>query len=341
MRLRHEPLDLVTTFEFRIATGASKGHANTLVRIEHDGVEGLGEASPSHYYGESRGLVEQALDLWAPRLGDDPFALDAIEARLNAVLYGQWAARAAIEMALHDWIGRKLGVPVWKMLGLEPLAAPISCVTLGMASREEMEKKLELVKSFPRIKVKLGAPGDVENLRAIRRSYSGMLQVDANTAWSPSDAVRVLREIEPLGIELVEQPVARGDLDGLRWVRERIGIPVFADESCHHLSDVAALAGRVDGINLKIMKTGGIREMLRMIHAARAHGLRILLGSMVESSLALSAAAQLAPLADYLDLDGHWLLRDDPFEGAPGEQGRIVLSDRPGLGVRATARVPA
>jgi len=124
-------------------------------------------------------------------------------------------------------------------------------------------------------------------------------------------------------------------------VRERIGIPVFADESCHHLSDVAALAGRVDGINLKIMKTGGIREMLRMIHAARAHGLRILLGSMVESSLALSAAAQLAPLADYLDLDGHWLLRDDPFEGAPGEQGRIVLSDRPGLGVRAVARVPA
>jgi L-alanine-DL-glutamate epimerase-like enolase superfamily enzyme len=210
-----------------------------------------------------------------------------------------------------------------------------------MASREEMEKKLDQVKSFPRIKVKLGAPGDVENLRAIRRSYTGLLQVDANTAWSPADAVRVLREIEPLGIELVEQPVARGDLDGLRWVRERVGIPVYADESCHRLSDVAAVAGRVDGINLKIMKTGGIREMLRMIHAARAHGLRILLGSMVESSLALSAAAQLAPLADYLDLDGHWLLREDPFDGAPGDLGRITLSDRPGLGVRPTARVPA
>ena len=341
MRLRHERMDLVTTFEFRIATGASHGHANTLVHLEHDGIEGLGEASPSHYYGEARPLIEQALELWAPRLGDDPFALEAIHARLDAALYGQWAARAAIDMALHDWIGKKLGQPVWKLLGLDPSRTAISCVTLGMASREEMEKKLDQVKSFPRIKVKLGAPGDVENLRAIRRSYSGLLQVDANTAWSPADAVRVLREIEPLGIELVEQPVARGDLDGLRWVRERVGIPVYADESCHHLSDVAAVAGRVDGINLKIMKTGGIREMVRMIHAARAHGLRILLGSMVESSLALSAAAQLAPLADYLDLDGHWLLREDPFDGAPGELGRITLSDRPGLGVRPTARVPA
>jgi L-alanine-DL-glutamate epimerase-like enolase superfamily enzyme len=230
---------------------------------------------------------------------------------------------------------------VWKLLGLDPAATPLSCVTLGMASREEMERKLETVKDFPRIKVKLGSPGDVENLRAIRRDYAGMLQVDANTAWSPADAVRALREIEPLGIELVEQPVAREDLDGLRWVRERTAIPVYADESCHHLADVPRLAGRVDGVNLKIMKTGGIREMLRMIHAARAHGLKILLGSMVESSLALSAAAQLAPLADYLDLDGHWLLRHDPFDGAPGERGRIALSDRPGLGVVRAAGAPA
>jgi L-alanine-DL-glutamate epimerase-like enolase superfamily enzyme len=248
-------------------------------------------------------------------------------------LHGNAAAHAAVDMALHDWIGKRLGLPVWKLLGLDPARAPVSCVTLGLASPEEMERKLETVRDFPRIKVKLGAPGDVDNLRRIRRSYSGRLQVDANTAWSPADAVRVLREIEPLGIELVEQPVARGDLDGLRWVRERSPIPVFADESCHHLADIAQIAGRADGINLKIMKTGGIREMLRMIHAARAHGLGILLGSMVESSLALSAAAQLAPLADFLDLDGHWLLAHDPFRGAPGELGRITLRDRPGLGV--------
>jgi L-alanine-DL-glutamate epimerase-like enolase superfamily enzyme len=210
-----------------------------------------------------------------------------------------------------------------------------------MAAPEEMEKKLETVLDFPRIKVKLGAPGDVENLKRIRARYRGMLQVDANTAWTPSDAVRVLRQIEPLGIELAEQPVPRGDLDGLRWVRERSGIPIFADESCHTLRDLGNLAGRVDGVNLKIMKTGGIREMLRMIHAARALGMRVMLGSMVETSLALSAAAQVAPLADYLDLDGHWLLRDDPFHGAPGEKGVIALSDEPGLGVRpAGARRP-
>jgi L-alanine-DL-glutamate epimerase-like enolase superfamily enzyme len=333
MRLRHEPLDLVTTFEFRISQGASHGHANTLVRLEHQGIEGLGEASPAHYYGENRALVEKALDTWAPCLGDDPFALEEIERRMHATLRGHGAAHAAIDMALHDWIGKTLGVPVWKLLGLDPARAPLSCVTLGMAEPEEMERKLETVIDFPMIKVKLGAPGDVDNLRRIRARYKGRIRVDANTAWSASDAVRVLRAIEPIGIDLVEQPVPRADLDGLRWVRERSPIPVYADESCHTVGDIANLAGRVDGVNLKIMKTGGIREMLRMIHAARSHGLGIMLGSMVESSLALSAAAQLAPLADHLDLDGHWLLKDDPFAGAPGEQGRIVLSDQPGLGV--------
>jgi len=296
-------------------------------------VTGLGEAAPSHYYGENRALVEAALDTWAPHLGDDPFALDPIFERLDTVLQQNGAAHAAIDMAFHDWIGHRLGLPVWKWLGLDPAATPRSCVTLGLASPEEMERKLETVADFPILKVKLGAPGDVENLRRIRARYRGVIRVDANASWSATDAVRVLREIEPLGIELVEQPVARADLDGLRWVRERIGIPVYADESCHRLGDLANLAGRVDGVNLKIMKTGGLREMLRMIHAARAHGMGVMLGSMLESSLALSAAAQVAPLADHLDLDGHWLLKNDPFSGAPGERGEIRLSERPGLGV--------
>jgi len=332
VRLRHETLALSTRFEFRIAHGAHQRYENTLIRLEHDGLEGIGEAAPSHYYGENAATVREALAAWAPRLGDDPFALDAIDARLDAVLEGNGAARAGLEMALHDWIGKRLGQPVWRLLGLDRARAPRSCVTLGMADPETMERKLDEVLDFPLIKVKLGGPGDVDNLRRIRARYRGGLQVDANAAWSPAEAVRVLRQIEPLGIELVEQPVPRGDLDGLRWVRERSPIPVFADESCHRLADVGVLAGRVDGINLKIMKTGGIREMLRMIHAARAHGMKILLGSMVETSLALSAAAQLAPLADYLDLDGHWLLAEDPFDGAPGERGVIALSERPGLG---------
>jgi L-alanine-DL-glutamate epimerase-like enolase superfamily enzyme len=340
VRLNVEKLELRTRYEFRIAHGARQGYRNVLVHVEHAGVTGLGEGSASHYYGESYELMLSALAEWAPHLGEDPFALDVIEARLDAVLMGHDAARAALEMALHDWIGKKLGLPVWKLLGLDPAATPLSCVTLGMAAPEEMERKLDEVLDFPAIKVKLGAPGDVENLKRVRRRYAGRLQVDANAAWSAADAVRVLREIEPLGVELVEQPVARGDLDGLRWVRERSPIPVFADESCHHLADIALLAGRVDGVNLKIMKTGGIREMLRMIHAARAHGLKILLGSMVESSLGLTAAAQLAPLADYLDLDGHWLLAADPFDGAPRERGVIALNDRPGLGV-VPAGVPA
>jgi L-alanine-DL-glutamate epimerase-like enolase superfamily enzyme len=333
VRLRHEPLELATAFEFRIAHGAGLGRGNTLVRIEHEGIEGLGEAAPAHYYGESRVLAERALGTWAPLLGEDPFALEAIERRLRAALDGQAAARAAVEMALHDWVGKKLGQPVWKLLGMDPAATPVSCVTLGMAEPEEMERKLETVMDFPALKVKLGAPGDVENLRLIRRRYRGRIRVDANAAWNAAAAVRVLRQIEPLDIELVEQPVPRADLDGLRWVRERSGIPVFADESAHVLEDLGNLVGRVDGVNLKIMKTGGLRELLRMIHAARALGFQVMLGSMVESSLGLSAAAQVAPLADHLDLDGHWLLAHDPFDGAPRERGRIVLNDRPGLGV--------
>lgn len=338
MQLTHEPLDLRTAFEFRIAVGTKQAHRNTLVRIEHDGLIGLGEASPSHYYGESPTLVAAALDEWALHLGDDPFALDAIESRLDGMLFGQHAARAALESALMDWVGKRLGQPVWRLLGLDRSRTPLSCVTLGMASPEEMERKLETVIDFPILKVKLGGPGDVDNLRRIRTRYRGVLRVDANTAWTAADAVRVLREIEPLGIELVEQPVPRGDLDGLRWVRERSPIPVFADESAHELRDIGNLAGRVDGVNLKLMKCGGIRPMLRMIHAARANGMQVMLGSMVESSLALSAAAQLAPLVDHLDLDGHWLLAEDPFEGAPGVKGRITLSDRPGLGVAPVTR---
>jgi L-alanine-DL-glutamate epimerase-like enolase superfamily enzyme len=335
MQLRHEPLPVETIFEFRIAHGTKQRHSNTLVRVTHDGIEGLGEASPSHYYGESNETLRAALDALAPQLGDDAFALDAIEARFDRVLQGHGAARAAIDMALHDWIGKKLGLPVWKWLGLDPTTTPLSCVTLGIASPEEMERKLDTVAAFPMIKVKLGSPGDVDNLKRIRKRFNGGIRVDANAAWSAAEAVRVLRAVEPLGIDLVEQPVARGDLDGLRWVRERVGIPVFADESAHRLTDIGLLAGRVDGVNLKLMKSGGIREMQRMIHAARAHGMQIMLGSMVETSLALSAAAQLAPLVDWLDLDGHWLLKDDPFDGAPGDAGAITLVDRPGLGVRA------
>jgi len=341
MPLRHEPLPVRTVFEFRIAHGTKQRHENTLVRFTHDGVEGLGEASPSHYYGESNETVRTVLDALAPLIGDDPFALDAIEARFDAELQGHGAARAAIDMALHDWIGHRLGMPVWKWLGLDPSRAPLSCVTLGMAEPEEMERKLETVADFPMLKVKLGGPGDIDSVRRIRARFKGGIRVDANAAWTAAEAVRALRAIEPLGIDLVEQPVAREDLDGLRWVRERVGIPVFADESVHHLRDVGLLAGRVDGVNLKLMKTGGIREMQRVIHAARAHGMQVMLGSMVETSLALSAAAQLAPLADWLDLDGHWLLAEDPFDGAPGERGRITLSERPGLGVRAHAGSPA
>ncbi len=222
MKLRHEPLELHTLFTFRIAHGAKRAHVNTLVSVEQDGIVGLGEAAPSHYYGETTELVQVALDTWAPHLGDDPFALDALEARLDQVLQGNTAARAGIEMAVHDWIGKKLGLPVWKLFGVDPSRTPLSCCTLGMADPEEMERKLDTLIDFPMLKVKLGGPGDVDNLRRIRARYKGKLQVDANTAWNAADAVRVLRKIEPLDIELVEQPVPVRELDD-RTVHDMLG----------------------------------------------------------------------------------------------------------------------
>src|SRR5262249_20421420 len=203
MRLSHEPLALATRHEFRIAHGSSRTHDNTLVTLEHDRVTGQGEAAPSHYYGQNRAIVEAALDAWAPHLGDDPFDLDGIDARLASVLAGNRAAHAALDAALHDWIGRSLGQPVWRMLGLDRGRVPLSAVTLGMASPEEMEQKLDEVAEFPIIKVKLGGPGDVENLRRVRGRFRGAIYVDGNEAWTPSDAVRVLRSIEPLDIALV------------------------------------------------------------------------------------------------------------------------------------------
>jgi L-alanine-DL-glutamate epimerase-like enolase superfamily enzyme len=178
VRLSWETLPLETTFEFRIAHGSHRQYQNLLVRLEHDGIIGLGEASASHYYGETLELMEAALAAWAPHLGEDPWARDAIHERLDGVLQGHGAARAAIDSALHDWIGKALGQPTWRLFGVDPARTPQSCVTLGLASPEEMERKLDTVRDFPMLKVKLGAQGDVDNLRRIRARFSGRIRVD-------------------------------------------------------------------------------------------------------------------------------------------------------------------
>jgi L-alanine-DL-glutamate epimerase-like enolase superfamily enzyme len=245
-------------------------------------------------------------------------------------------------MALYDLVGQRLGIPVYQLLGLNPDRTPVTSFTIGLDTPAEMARKAQKAAQFPVLKIKVGTPDDLEIVRAIRDATDARLRVDANEAWTPKQAIKTINALEPFGIEFVEQPVAASDLEGLRLVRDHTNLPIFADESCVTLEDVPRMAGVVDGINIKLMKCGGISQALKMIATARAHHLRVMLGCMIESSVAITAAAQISPLVDYADLDGALLISNDPFEGVGIERGKLVLSDRPGLGVRirATATLP-
>ncbi|MGE5335647.1 MAG: dipeptide epimerase [Nitrososphaerota archaeon] len=337
MELTAQALDLTLNEPFRISRSVQHVAHNVLVHIEDDGLSGVGEAAPSGFYGEKCESVLMALSYFADHLGNDASLIEDIAADLSRVMRGNASARAAIDMALYDLMGQRLGVPVFQLLGLNPRRTPLTSFTIGLDTPAEMVRKVRQAAEFPVLKIKLGTQNDLEIVRAIRDVTSAPLRVDANAAWTPKQAIRTINALEPFAIEFVEQPVAASDLEGLRLVREHTTVPIFADESCVTLEDVPRMAGRVDGINIKLMKCGGISQALKMIAAARAHHLQVMLGCMVESSVAITAAAQISPLVDYADLDGALLVANDPFDGVQVAQGKLVLPERPGLGVRARA----
>jgi L-alanine-DL-glutamate epimerase-like enolase superfamily enzyme len=236
-------------------------------------------------------------------------------------------------MALYDLVGKQLNLPVYRLLGLTPARTPVSSFTIAIDTPEVMAEKARAATNYPILKIKVGTPRDVETVRAIRDATNAILRVDANGAWSAKEAIAMINRLAPFDIEFVEQPVAAGDLAGLKLVREHVSVPIMADESCVVPDDVAKVADRVDGINIKLMKCGGLRNALKMIATARAHHLKVMLGCMIESSLSITAAAHLSPLVDYADLDGPLLIEHDPFDGLQYESGKLLLPDRPGLGV--------
>ena len=303
------------------------------VELVHEGVRGYGEAAPFERYGET---VESALGFlegFAPEIGDDPFAHDAIAARL-AERPGELAAKAAIDAALHDLCGKLLGLPVWKLLGLRRYGPP-TAFTIGMADPDEMGRKAARApEGFRRLKLKLGGGDglDVDRVRAVRAEVDCPLQVDANEGWTVDEALDVIPELKALGVEYCEQPLKAGDPGGAQ-LRERSPLPVYVDEDGHLLSSVATCAEIAHGINIKLAKSGGIREAIRMASAARALGLGVMLGCMIESGLGVSAGAQLASLCDFVDLDGNLLIADDPWPGVQFVDGVQLPPDLPGLGV--------
>jgi L-alanine-DL-glutamate epimerase-like enolase superfamily enzyme len=336
--LSWEILTVHTTVPFVIARGGASDHRVVKVVLrEADGVVGWGEASPNRFYGETPETAVAALERLKPVVETcDPFQLESLEARMNAALRNNGSVKSAISAAAHDIVGKRLGVPVWKLWGLDPSKAPLSSFTIAIApDRAELVRRVKAAAGYPVLKVKLGSDRDEEIIRAVREAAPDkVIRVDANAAWSPKQALAMIELLAALGVEYVEQPVAAADLDGLAFVREHSSLPVIADESCVVSADVARLAGVVDGINIKLSKCGGLREALRMIATARAHGMLVMAGCMIETSLAITAAAHFAPLLDYADFDGAALLSDDPHAGATIHGGRIVLPSEPGLGVR-------
>jgi L-alanine-DL-glutamate epimerase-like enolase superfamily enzyme len=329
--LRHRPLDLHLRHVFRIARGASDVRHNLLVEVEDGGVVGLGEAAPIRRYGEDRDSTAAAAEAMAGRL-DDTRAFATAAAR--AAVPGQSSAEAAVDMALHDLAGRRFGAPLHALLGLDPRRAPVTSFTIGLDSPDAVSRKVREAAAYPVLKVKMGSDDDREVLQAVRDSTRATLRVDANEGWMPEEALARLEWLQRLGVELVEQPLPAAMIAETRELRRRSPLPFFADESVHRAADIPALAGAFDGINIKLMKCGGIGEALRMIAVARAHGMKVMLGCMIESSVGITAAAHLSPLVDTADLDGNLLLETDPYEGALVTEGRLVLPDRPGLGVR-------
>ena len=335
LRLETQVLTLTTKHPFIIARGGQSEYRTVMVKlVDEDGVEGWGEAAPTKFYGETTETVLAALPYYATALPEDPFQIEDAELRWATMLRGNPAARAALSAALHDLVGKRLGVPVWKLWGLDAAKAPRSTFTIGLDTTEKIRAKVLEAAEYPILKVKLGTDRDAEILRTLRDTTDRELRVDANCGWTVSQAVRMLPVLEEFGVTVLEQPLVPQDLEGLAEIRRRAGIPLIADESCLTSYDIPRLAGRVDGINIKLAKCGSLREALRMIAIARAHHMTVMVGCMIESSLAITAAAHFTPLVDIVDLDGAALLQDDPMVGATIAGGQLRLPDGPGLGVR-------
>ena len=335
LHMEIEVLDLRTRHPFIIARGGRSDYRTVWVRLKDaDGHEGWGEAAATKFYGETTESVLAALDVYRGIMPDDPFDVEETERRWEHLLRRNPAARAALSSALHDLVGKRLGVPLYRLWGLDPTRAPRSTFTIGLDTPEKMSAKVEEAAQYPILKIKLGTDRDVEILRTIRDATDKEIRVDANCGWTLKQSVRMLPVLKEFGVTVLEQPLPPDQRDGLAEITRRADIPVIADESCETAADIPPLVGKVDGINIKLAKCGSLREAVRMVAVARAHGLMVMVGCMIESSIGITAAAHFTPLVDIVDLDGAALLAEDPFVGASIDGGQVALPSGPGLGVR-------
>nr|WP_243435887.1 dipeptide epimerase [Acanthopleuribacter pedis] len=321
---------------FAISRWHYETRENLVLRIRHQGVVGYGEAAPNRRYGESLQSAQQALPILSKTLGDRPEHFYHRLELMQHCLAGQGAVKAALDMALFDWLGKTLSLPVHRYFGFDPAMVPATSFTLGIAEPDKIQEKARKGSEFPFLKIKLSGEveKDREMVRALRQVTQQPLLVDVNEAWNdPKSALNEIYWLADQGVMLIEQPMPSASFEDLVWLKPRSPLPLFADESLTEPRDVVRLAEAFHGINVKIMKVGGLAEARRALETARLLGMQTMLGCMIESGLGIAAAAQLAPMVDWTDLDGNLLLAEDPCEGLVLKNSQIQLSDQPGLGV--------
>ncbi len=304
-------------------------------RFTRDGLTGWGEGAPIVRYHETAAQGVETLKQLQPFFAQaNPRHYSKVLAALFAQVPGQYAMKAAVDIALFDWLGQRLGIPVHQIFGLDPADAPLTTFSIGIDTPAVTRAKVKEAAAYPVLKIKVGLATDEATIEAVRAETKKPLRVDANEGWkTKEEAVRKINWLESQGVEMIEQPLPAAQLDDMNWIRQRVHIPIIADEACLHPEDIPKLAPHFDGVNVKVDKCGGLHEAHRMLQMAKSLGLKTMLGCMVSSSVAITAAAQLSPLVDYADLDGNLLIANDPCSGVRVVNGKLVLPTKPGLGL--------
>lgn len=335
IRLSFEPYELQLRHTFTVSSYSRKTTPDVQIKLEYEGFTAYGEASMPPYLGQSVETVCSFLSKVDLAQFKDPFQLENILAYVDSLSPGDSAAKAAIDIALHDLTGKLMGQPWWRIWGLDPAKTPNTTFTIGIDTPEVVRQKTrECADRFKILKVKVGLDNDKEMIQTIREVTDLPLAVDANQGWK--DREQALDEIHWLkekGVVMVEQPMAKERLDDNAWITERSPLPIFADEAIQRLADIPSIKGAYHGINIKLMKCTGMREAWKMLNYARSEGMKVMIGCMTETSCAVSAAAQLSPAVDFADLDGNLLISNDIYKGMEVVDGKITLSDRPGIGI--------
>ena len=320
-------------------TMSSSAYRDTIfVTVENDDVKGVGEGAPIVRYHENAEEGAKAITAITSSLDEaNLWHSEKLMEKVSKQMQGQFAAKAALDIALMDWIGKKMNVPLYQLLGLDPGDAPVTTFSIGIDTPEITKQKVREAEAFPVLKIKVGLDTDEATIAAVRSVTQKPLRVDANEGWKDKEeAVRKINWLETQGVEFVEQPMPAEMVEETRWVRKRVHLPLIADEAAVNARAIPGLVDAYDGVNVKLDKCGGIQQALRMIYVAKSLGLKTMLGCMVSSSVSVTAAAHLSPLVDYADLDGNLLIANDPYSGVKVEKGKLILPDGPGLGVKAT-----